>query len=109
MHIKFSCSHTFNIYLQQKSFNKRYIIAIRKRERPWTTLEGLVPLSPNILGALALIGPPGHHHRILLDLFLCLLSGLLLLLLRLLLLPSSMDISSQYLAVIPYLLKFFLD
>jgi hypothetical protein len=94
----FSCSHKFNIYLQQKSFNKRYTIACRRRRRPWTTLGGLLPPSPDILRALALIGPSGHHHRLLLGLLL--LSGLLL--------PSSMDILSQYLIVLPYLLKFFL-
>jgi hypothetical protein len=47
---------------------------------------------------LALIRPSDHHHHLLLGLLL--LSGLLL--------PSSMDILSQYLIVLPYLLKFFL-
>jgi hypothetical protein len=43
MHIKLSCSaHTTsnksnNIYNIQESFNKRYII--RRRKRPWTTME----------------------------------------------------------------------
>jgi hypothetical protein len=91
-----------------KSFNKRYIIASRRRERPWTTLKGLLPPSPDILEALALIGPPGHHHRLLSGLLLRLLSGRLLLPLSLLLLPSSIDISSQCLVVLPCLLKFFL-
>jgi hypothetical protein len=99
----FSTSHKFNIYLQQKSFNKRYIKANRRRERPWTTLGELLPLSPYILGAFALIRPSDHHHGLLpLGLLLHLLSGLLLL-------PSSMDMSSQYLVVLPCLLKFFLS
>jgi hypothetical protein len=106
-HIKFSCSHKFNIYLQQKSLNKRYIIASRRRERPWTTLGGLLPPSPDILGALALIGPLGHHHCLLSDL-LRLLSDLILLP-DFFLLPSSIDISSLYLVVLLCLLKFFLD
>jgi hypothetical protein len=78
----FSCSHKFNIYLQQKSFNKRYIIASKRRERPWTTHGGILPQSLDILGGLAL----------------CLLSGLLLLLPSLLL-PFSIDISRQCLIV----------
>jgi hypothetical protein len=84
-----------------KLLNKRYIIASSRKERPWTILGGLLPPSPVILRALALIGPPGHHHRLLLGLLLLLPSGLLL--------PSSIDISSQYLIVLLYLLKFFLD
>jgi hypothetical protein len=79
MHIKFNCSHKFNIYLQQviqqKSFNKK---ASRRRERPWTTLGGLLLSSLDILGALTLIGPPGHHHRLPPGLLLHLLSDLLL-------------------------------
>jgi hypothetical protein len=70
-------SYKFNIYLQQKLFNKRYIKTSRMRERPWTTLGGLFPPSPDILGALAL-----HHHGLLpLGLLLRLLSGHLLCLL----------------------------
>jgi hypothetical protein len=107
MHIKFRCSHKFNIYLQQKPLNKRYIIASKRRERSWTTLGGLLPPSMDILEVLALIGHLGHHHRFLSGL-LRLVSGLLLLP-GLLLFPSSIDISSQYLVVLPYLLKFFLD
>jgi hypothetical protein len=107
MYIKLNCSHKFNIYLQQKSFNKRYIIASRRRERPWTTLRELLPPSLDILGALALIRPLGHNHRILSGLLLCLLLGVLLLLPGLLL-PSSIDISSQYLVVLPCMLMFFL-
>jgi hypothetical protein len=78
-------------------------------QMPWTTLEGLLPPSPDILEALALIGPLGHHYRLLLGLLLRLLSVLLLLPPSFLLLPSSIDISSQYLFVLPYLLKFFLS
>jgi hypothetical protein len=107
MHIKFSCSHKFNIYLQL-SFNKRYIIASRRRERPWTTLGGQLPPSSNILGALALIGPPGHHHRLLSGLLLHLLSGLLLLPSGLIIFSSSIDILIQCLILLPCLLKFFL-
>jgi hypothetical protein len=76
---------------------------------PWTTLGGLLPPSPDILGALALIEPLGHHHRLPPGLLLRLLLGLLLLSLGLLLLPSSIDISGQCLVVLPCLLKFFLD
>jgi hypothetical protein len=117
MHIIFSYSHKFNIYLQQKSFNKKYTKASRRRERPWTTSGGLLPPHPDILGALAIIEPSCHHHgllppglliHLLLGLLLYLLSGLLLLLLGLLLLPSSTDILSQYLVVLSCLLKFFL-
>jgi hypothetical protein len=68
----------------------------------WTVLRGLLPPSLDALGALALIGPPDHHHRLLLDLLLCLPLGLILL-------YSSIDISSQCLVVLPCLLKFFLD
>jgi hypothetical protein len=79
----------FNIY------NKRHSTkASRRRERSWTTLEALLSPSLDIFRALALIGP--------LDLLLRLLSGLLLI-------SSSIDISSQCLVVLPYLLKFFLD
>jgi hypothetical protein len=85
MHIKSNCSHKFNIYLQQKSFNERYIIASGRRERPWTTLGGLLPPSPDILGALTLIRPSDHHHHLLLGLLLRLLLGLLIF-------PSNIDI-----------------
>jgi hypothetical protein len=111
----FSYSHKFKIYLQQNSFNKRYIKASRTREMSWTTLGGLLPLSLDNHEALALIGPSGHHHgllppglllRLLSGLLFCLLLCLLLLLLGLLL-PSSMDISSQYLVVFPWVMKFF--
>jgi hypothetical protein len=99
----FSCSYKFNIYLQQHSFNKRYIKASRRREMSWIIIEGLLPASPDILRALIIIGPSGHHHGLLpLGLLLRLLSGLLLL-------PSNMDISSQYLVLLPCLLKFFLS
>jgi hypothetical protein len=54
--------YPIHTYLHQKSFNKRYIKAYRRRERPWTVLGGLLPPSSDILGALALIGPSGHHH-----------------------------------------------
>jgi hypothetical protein len=82
--------------------------------------EELLHPSPNILEALTLIGPPGHHHvldgllppglllRLLSGLLLLLFSGLLLLLSNILFLPSSMDISSKYLVVLSCLLKFFL-
>jgi hypothetical protein len=39
MHMMFSCSHKFNIYLQQKSFNKRYIKASRRRGGPGPSLK----------------------------------------------------------------------
>jgi hypothetical protein len=118
MHIMFSCSHKSNIYLQQKSFNKRYIKASRRRDGSWTTLGGLLPPSLDILGALALIRPSRHH---VLDgllppsLLLSLPSGLLLLLppdlrlllpLGLLLLPHN--IASQKFLFLLRLLKFFL-
>jgi hypothetical protein len=94
----------FNIY------NKRHSTkASRRRERSWTTLEALLSPSLDIFRALALIGPLDHHHRLPLDPLLRLLSGLLLLSLDLLLISSSIDISSQCLVVLPYLLKFFLD
>jgi hypothetical protein len=106
MHMKFSCSpytrsEVQHIFTTSKSFNKIYHTASRKRERPWTTLGGLVPPTPDILGALALL-------RLLAGLLLRLLLGLLLLLLSLLL-PFSIDISSKCLAVLPSLLQFFLD
>jgi hypothetical protein len=104
MHIKFSCStYIYSI----KSSNKRYIIASRRKERHWITLGGLIPPSQDILRALALIGPWHHHHRLPSSLLLHLLLGLLLP--PGLLLPSSIDISSQCLIVLPRLLKFFLD
>jgi hypothetical protein len=75
----------------------------------WTTLEGLLSPSPDIIGALAIIGPSGHHHGLLPPgLLLHLLLGLLLLLHSGILLASSIDISSQYLVVLSCLLKFFL-
>jgi hypothetical protein len=75
---------------------------------PWTTLEGLLSPSPDIIGALALIGPSGHHHGLLPPgLLLRLLLGLLLLHSGILL-ASSIDISSKYLVVLSCLLKFFL-
>jgi hypothetical protein len=52
----------------------------------WTTFGGLLPPSPDILRALALLLPS-----------------------VLLLLPSSIDIASQYDVVLLHLLKFFLD
>jgi hypothetical protein len=58
----FNCLHNFNIYLQQKSFNKKYIKASRRRERPWTTIGGLHPPNLNILRALVFIRPSDHHH-----------------------------------------------
>jgi hypothetical protein len=69
---------------------------------PWTTLGGLLPPSPDILGALALIKRRCHHHRLSLSLLFYLLPGLLLL-------PSSIDITSQCGVVLFHLLKFFLD
>jgi hypothetical protein len=93
-----------------KSFNKSHSTkASRRRERPWTTLGGLLPPSPDILRTLALIGPPGHHHRLPLGLLLHLLSGILLLPPGILLFPSSIDISSKCLVLLPCMLKFFLD
>jgi hypothetical protein len=75
----------------------------------WTTLEGLLSPSPDIIRALAIIGPSGHHHGLLPPgLLLRLLLGLLLLLHLGILLASSIDISSQYLVVLSCLLKFFL-
>jgi hypothetical protein len=95
MHIKFSCSaHTrlnkSNIIYSIKLFNKRYLIIRRKRS--WTILKGLLPPSPDILGALAL-------HPLLVG---------LLLLLGLLLLPFSVDILSKCLIILSRLLKLFL-
>jgi hypothetical protein len=58
----------------------------------WTTLGGLLPPSPDILRAFALL-------RLLVGLFLP----------SVLLLPSSIDIASQYDVVLLHLLKFFLD
>jgi hypothetical protein len=66
---------------------------------PWTTYGGLLPPSPETLGALALIG---RQSRLSLGVLLRLLSGLLLL-------PSSIDISSMCGIVLLHLLKFFLD
>jgi hypothetical protein len=68
IHIKFSClaytrSHKFNIYLQHQIIHQK-ISASRRKERHWTTLGGLVPPSPDILGALALIGRRRHHHLV---------------------------------------------
>jgi hypothetical protein len=77
-------------------------------KRHWTTLRGLLPSSTDILGALALIKSLGHHHRLPMGLLLRHLLRLLLLPLGLLL-PSSNDISSQCLIVLPCLLKFFHD
>jgi hypothetical protein len=94
--------HISSTYIYSKSFNKRYIIASRRTEKHLITLGGLLAPSLDIFGALALIGPLGHHHHLPPGLLLHLLSGLLLL-------PSSIDISSQCLVVLPYLLKFFLD
>jgi hypothetical protein len=75
----------------------------------WTTLEGLLSPSPDIIRALAIIGPSCHHHGLLPPgLLLRLLLGLLLLLHSGILLASSIDISSQYLVVLSCLLKFFL-
>jgi hypothetical protein len=74
MHISSLVVHLSSTYIYSKSFNKRYIIASRRRER------GLgLPPSLDILGALALIGPPGHHNRLLSGLLLRFLSGILLL------------------------------
>jgi hypothetical protein len=108
IHISSLVVHISSTYIYNKSFNKRYIIASRRREMPWTTLGGLLPPSLDILRALAIIGPPGHHHHLLSTLLLCLLSSLLLLSLGLLILSSSIDISSQCLIVLFCLLKFFL-
>jgi hypothetical protein len=74
---------------------------------PWITLGGLLTPSPDILGALALIGRRRHHHRLPPDLLLRLLSDLLPP--GLFFLPSSIDISSQCGVVLLHLLKFFLD
>jgi hypothetical protein len=93
-YISSSVVHISSICIYSTSFNKRYIIACRRRERPWTTLEGLLPPSSDILAALALIRLSGHQHRLLSGLLLRHLSGLLLLPSGLLLLPSSIDISS---------------
>jgi hypothetical protein len=81
-------------YLYNKSYNKSHSTKASRRERLWTTLGGLLPPSPDILGALALIRHLGHHHRLPPGLLLHLLYGLLLLPLGLLLLPSSIDILS---------------
>jgi hypothetical protein len=111
MHIKFSCSaytrsHKSNIYLQHQVIQQE-ISANRRRERSCTVLGGLLPPSPDILGALTLIEHRRHHHRLPLSLLLRLLSGILLP--PGILLPSSIDISSQCGVVLPHLLKFFLD
>jgi hypothetical protein len=68
----------------------------------WTILGGLLPSSPDIIGALALIGHRHHHHRLPSGFLLCLLSGILLL-------PSSIDIASRCGVVLLCMLKFFLD
>jgi hypothetical protein len=73
----------------------------------WTTLGGLLPLSPDILGGLDLIGRQRQHHRLPSGHLLRLLSGLLLP--SDLLLPSSIDIASQCGIVLLRLLKFFLE
>jgi hypothetical protein len=90
MHIKFSWSaytrsHKSNKYLQHQVTQQK-ISASKRRERPWTTLGGLLPLSSDILGALTFIGRQHHHHCLPPILLLRLLSGLLL--------YSSIDISS---------------
>jgi hypothetical protein len=101
LYISSSVVHISSTYIYSKSFNTRYIIASRRREMPWTTLGGLLPPGPGILVAFALIEPLGHHHLLHLALLFLLLSGLLIL-------PSSIDISSQCLVVLPCLLKSFL-
>jgi hypothetical protein len=106
MHIKFSClantrSQVQHIFTTPKSFNKIYQLVGRRRERPWSTLGGLLPPSPGILGALCLL-------CFLVGLLLCLLSGFLLLLLGLLFLAFSIDISGKCLVILPSLLQFFL-
>jgi hypothetical protein len=74
MHIKFSYSHKFNIYLQQVIQQK-----LAKGGRGLgPPLEGLLPPSVDILGALALIGPPDHDHHLPPVLLLQLLLGLVL-------------------------------
>jgi hypothetical protein len=100
MHISLvHISSTYNIY---RSYTKSHSKLAGGARGPWTTFGGLLPPSPDILGALAL-------HRLLAGLLLCLLSGLLLLLLPgLLLLPFSIDISSKCLVILPSLLKVFL-
>jgi hypothetical protein len=75
---------------------------------PWTTLGGLLPPCPDILGSLTLIRHQRHHHRLPPGFLLYLFSGLLLPS-GLLLLPSSIDIASQCDIVVLRLLKFFLD
>jgi hypothetical protein len=77
-----------------KVHQQRYQLVGRRRERPWTTLGGLVPPSADILRALTLL-------RLLTGLLLRPLSGLLLL-------SFSIDILSKCLVVLPNLLKFFL-
>jgi hypothetical protein len=101
MHMKFSCSaytrsQVQHIFTTSKSFNKIYQLAGRRRERTYTTLGGLLPPSPDNLGALVLL-------RLFAGLLLYLLLGLLLLL------PFSIDISSKCLVVLPNLLQFFLS
>jgi hypothetical protein len=95
IHIKFSCStyirsHNSNIYLQHQSHSIKDISASKRRERPWTTIGGLLPPSR----ALALIERQPHHHRLSPGLLLRLLSGLLISS-SILILPSSIDISNQ--------------
>jgi hypothetical protein len=112
MHIKFSFSvytrsHKSNKYLQHQVIQQK-ISASRRRKRPWITLGGLLPLSPDILGVLILIGCRRHHRRLPPGFLFCLLLDLLLPL-GLLILPSSIDISSQCDVVLFRLLKFFLD
>jgi hypothetical protein len=58
--MKFICStytrsQVQHIFTASKSFNKIYQLEGQRRERPWTTFGGLLPPSPNILGALALL------------------------------------------------------
>jgi hypothetical protein len=100
--------HISPTYIYSIKVIQQKISTSRRRERPWITLRELLPPSPDILGALALIGRWRHHHRLPSGLLLCLLSGLLLPL-GLLILPSSIDISSQCGVVLLCLLKFFLD
>jgi hypothetical protein len=67
--------------------------ASKRKERLWTTLGGLLPPNPDVLGALALL-------RLLV---------VLLLPTVLLLLTSRIDIASQCGVVLLHMLKFFLD
>jgi hypothetical protein len=69
---------------------------------------GLLPLSPDILGALALIRHRRHHHRFPPGLLLRLLLGPLLPPV-ILLFSSSIDIVSQCGVVLFRMPKFFLD